>query len=241
MKWIPDPTGRFAERPFFTNDELEAECARLVDGFYRSKYRRRFAPPWDTEDLKTLLEGNVRELDLYADLRGLHGDDVEGATTFEPGEEPVTEIEATLTNDERRENRLRTTITHEQTHVLLHRAVWEIHWQQQSVSLFDGHGGARCGVCRRETILGAPSQDWMEWQAGYGSGAILMLKDSMVEVVRDYRKANAKVGAIRQGSEDERRLVDMVMNRFQVSEDAARVRLRVLEASVRGAAPELWD
>jgi len=33
VRYIPDPTGRFAQRPFYTEAELDRECEGIVNTF----------------------------------------------------------------------------------------------------------------------------------------------------------------------------------------------------------------
>jgi len=55
----------------------------------------------------------------------------------------------------------------------------------------------------------------MEWQAWYAAGSILMPKSALSQIVPD----------LRDGGENEDELVASVSTQFQVSRDAARVRL----------------
>ncbi len=80
--------------------------------------------PVETEALKTLIERDAEDLDVYADLSA-YGHDVEGVTEFRPGSKPAVKIAAELTEDSKRENRLRTTLTHEYGHVRFHSYLFE--------------------------------------------------------------------------------------------------------------------
>jgi hypothetical protein len=124
VRYIRDTTGRFAERPYYKPEELDQECESIMVGFLRSIYREvKF--PVATEDLKKLIERDADDLDCYADLSE-YGADVEGVTEFYPGRKPVVKIAAELTEDARRENRLRTTLTHEHGHVHFHAYLLDI-------------------------------------------------------------------------------------------------------------------
>ena len=37
MRMIPDPKGRFPERPYYTTDELDRECEQLVRDLHRKR------------------------------------------------------------------------------------------------------------------------------------------------------------------------------------------------------------
>ena len=40
MKWVPDTTGRFATRPHYLAEDLDAECECIVRAFLQQKYGR---------------------------------------------------------------------------------------------------------------------------------------------------------------------------------------------------------
>lgn len=80
-------------------------------------------------------------------------------------------------------------------------------------------------ICKRDTILDARNYDWMEWQAGYVSGAILMPVSSIRRLVSDFCAEHGLYAAVAVTSEQGQQIVSAVMEAFQVSEEAARVRL----------------
>lgn len=82
--------------------------------------------------------------------------------------------------------------------------------------------------CRQSRILDAPVWDWMEWQASYVCGAILMPLSVLRNLLRDKTKAWNAQGEIPADSELARELITLVAEKFDVSDDAARVRLRKL-------------
>src|SRR5215210_6479625 len=73
-----DPTGRFAQRPFYPARELDDECERVITALLMRKHGR-VTLPIDTEDLKVLIEQEADELDCYADLTQ-YGPDAAGVT-----------------------------------------------------------------------------------------------------------------------------------------------------------------
>jgi hypothetical protein len=208
MRLVADPTGRFGKRPHYEPWELDAECERIVEEFLRSRYGDvRF--PIETDDLTRLIERDADDFDSAADLSGV-GDNVEGVTDFYFNSKPRVRIAAHLWNVE---NRLRTTLAHEFGHVQFHNYLYQI---EPSLQLFESATGGAPLRCKREDVHGR-QVDWMEWQAGYVSGAILM-PDSAV-------RATAK--ALAPG--DSLALLGAVAERFKVSGEAARVRLVKLE------------
>jgi hypothetical protein len=161
-------------------------------------------------------------LDCYADLRA-YGDDVEGVTEFFPEKGPKVSISEHISGDDRRENRYRTTLTHEFGHVKFHGPLWAEKFA--TGDLLDRRPHANKAVSKRDNILNAPQSDWMEWQAGYISGALLMPVTPVRRLVSDYCSPRELHGNIHVTSDHAVVLTQMVMERFAVSEEAARVRL----------------
>jgi hypothetical protein len=83
---IPDPTGRFAERPFYKAEELDRECEQIVTKFLR-KRRGEVRFPISTDDLHVLIEDEGADLDSCVDLSA-YGEDVEGVAIFYPDRGP---------------------------------------------------------------------------------------------------------------------------------------------------------
>ena len=218
---VADKTGRFAERPHYAPEDLDRECERIVSAFLRKK-RGAVAFPILTEDLQVLIEQEDASLDTSVDLSAF-GDDVEGVTEFFPDQGPKVSISDKLANDERRENRLRTTLTHEFGHVHFHRHLWAEKFL--AGRLFDRKSLENKAICKRDTVLNANQYDWMEWQAGYVSGSVLMPLTHIRRLVSQYCQSLGLHGAVYQGSEQGLALIAQVVDRFAVSEEAARIRL----------------
>lgn len=143
MRYVADRTGRFAERPHYKPQELDVMFERIVVEFLRGRQgEARF--PITTEELTVLIEKDVDDLDPYADLSG-YGNEVEGVTEFVPGRKPRVRIGGDLAGNETRENRYRTTLTHEFGHVRLHGYLFEV--ARSSGSLFDSSSKANVIVC----------------------------------------------------------------------------------------------
>ena len=230
---IPDRTGRFPERPHYEIAELDVECERLISDFLIDRHGR-VKWPVATDDLTCLLEQHAEDLDLYADLSG-EGHDVEGVTEFQPSRRPRVRISAALASAEHRANRLRTTLTHELGHVHFHGFLFEL--RTSRLDLFAGQSSpvrsqpdqavlAVSQKCHRSGILNAPDVDWMEWQAGYACGAFLMPARPLRATIRDLaRDAEVLRNAAAPAADRERALIARVADRFDVSHEAARVRL----------------
>lgn len=218
---IPDNTGRFAERPHYDAAELDRECEETVRAFLIRRHGAvRF--PIETDDLEVLIEETGAWLDTHADLSRF-GDDVEGVAEFFPGGPPLVCVSAKLATDLRRQNRRRTTLAHEFGHVHFHDPLFQAAFA--TGELFARDDESTQAICSRSDILGAPAVDWMEWQAGYVSGAILMPVSRVREVVGAHCERAGLHGAVQVGSQHGAALLARVMKEFAVSADAARIRL----------------
>lgn len=235
VSYVRDLTGRFQQRPHYKPEELDRECESIISGFLKDLHGEvRY--PIATEDLKTLIERDAEDLDVYADL-SVYGAEVEGVTEFRKGRKPAVKIAALLTEDERRENRLRTTLTHEYGHVRFHGYLFEV--EPPPPDLLRQQPNRDKIICKRDSMIDAAQTDWMEWQAGYICGAMLMPKTPLVAVCRGFAEKHGLYGAISLQTAHGTALIASVVSAFKVSEDAARVRLvklgLVTEAAATGS------
>jgi Zn-dependent peptidase ImmA (M78 family) len=168
-----------------------------------------------------------------------YGDKVEGVTEFQLGRNPNVKIEAALSNDEKRENRLRTTLTHEFGHVHFHAYLWEV--EPPGRDLLRRNPNANKQICKRDDILNAAQSDWMEWQAGYVCGSILMPISQVRRITMGFQEERKLFGVIGEHGAHGRELIEIVKEEFQVSAAAARVRLLKLNLLGRNdAGPSLF-
>lgn len=221
MKWVTDRTGRFAKRPHYLPEELDAECEQVITKFLKDRYGKAQFPV-KTDDLSILIEQKA-SIDSYADLSD-EGDDVEGVTEFRPGKRPLVKIAGFLSAAPNMENRLRTTLTHEYGHVHFHEFLFAT--KAETPSLFPAEEAAQSHKCKRESIENAAESDWMEWQAGYVCGALLMPVGPLIATVKAFREQyNLQFRNLAVNSDEGRELIGSVSIAFQTSRDAARVRL----------------
>lgn len=226
MKWIKDTTGRFPKRPHYLPEELDASCEAIVREFLIDRHGR-VDYPIRTDDLTVLLERDAKDLDLYADFSGEEGE-IEGVTEFRNGEKPRVRIAARLTNSLSLENRLRTTLTHEYGHVHFHNSLFQASattgnlFEAASPSPLEGTAHR----CNRDAMLSMSGRDWMEWQAGYVCGAMLIPIQPLIKRIREFRLDMALEDcSIAEGEPEGIALIQIVSEDFQTSRDAARVRL----------------
>jgi len=222
MRWVPDRTGRFRWRPWYSKDDIDQVCENRMGGFLRERHGL-VAYPVSTDDLTRFIERETDDLDLYADLTGLGqaGVEVEGVTTFVRGHRPRVQIARSLSLTPGREPRLRTTLAHELGHVLLHNFVA----MREDELLPDGVDDGP-PACVDPGPPARPGVDWMEWQAGYACGALLMPTTELHAVVQPVLErygTGLPVGRSAFGP-----LIDRVQGHFLVSAAAAHMRLRRL-------------
>jgi hypothetical protein len=218
VRWIRDRTGRLALRPHFEPGEIDRECEALLRS---GLSRHRGAPvyPVTTDDLTVLVEAAADDLDLFADLSA-YGPDAEGVTDFFPGRRPRVRIAGALSDSLRREHRLRTTLAHELGHVHLHACLWTL-----DAPAGAGRAAGSGPRCRRPGIERPPESDWLEWQAGYAGGALLMPAGAVSGIVAALLAPAGLSGPLHAAGTMAGTLVRRVARSFDVSQPAAEMRL----------------
>ena len=214
MKLLRDPLGRPIKRLYFKTEELDERCERIVAEFMDHR-SGGFRLPIPTDEIIRMIEAEADDLDMYADLP--EGRD--GYTDFFFDRRPRVKISARL-SDPRYENRLRFTLGHEYGHVWFHAPLWRKGAQEP-----DSRPADPCWTCHRETIETAAENDWMEFQAGYIGGALLMPKSEVSLLVGEIAMREGRNFPLRAVSELGRAAIERIIRRCQVSEQAARVRL----------------
>jgi hypothetical protein len=214
MKFLRDPLGRPIKRLYFKTEELDERCERIIRDFM---HRRSggFRLPIPTDEIVRMIEAEADDLDMYANLP--EGQD--GLTEFFVDRKPRVQISRRL-SDPRYENRLRTTLGHEYGHVWFHAPLW-----RESGRDSDRRPAARSWRCERDTIVTASENDWMEWQAAYISGALLMPRTNVIVLTNQVAKSYGGAAPVVLDATAGRDLIQQVRKRFQVSEQAAQVRL----------------
>ena len=74
-------------------------------------------------------------------------------------------------------------------------------------------------------MLDAPQTDWMEWQAGYVCGALLMPATAVRRVAAHLDGGEGAFGSLRSLTPRGETLVERLKEGFQVSGEAAKIRL----------------
>jgi hypothetical protein len=211
MNWRRDSSGRFARRPYYEQNELDSGAEQLMARHLMRLYGQVLTPV-PTGAIVKLIERDADDLDSYADLTA-EGEGVEGVTYFFRGSKPRVRITKELSAQRHRAHRLRMTLAHEYGHVWLHSGLW-----QETTESAVSHR------CRREQIEAKSLVDWMEWQAGYAAAALLMAESRLSLVVRACCEEDRPAPDSGQATS----LIQRVSETFDVSEEAARVRLSQL-------------
>ena len=231
MKWVRDNTRRFQHRPYYAQHEIDVQCEDIVSRFLKSKEGPP-SYPISTDDLTVMIEQGVSTLDLYANLSA-EGPDIEGLSEFRRGSKPSVRIARYLSEQPSRENRLRSTLAHEYGHVIFHTFLWMMQGDGQPLKA----RRRRAPRCQRSRIIVAPQSDWMEWQAGYAGGALLMPITHLKELVADSLHEWGLFRRVEADTDRHKELVERISEAFGVSKDAAKTRLHKLGYVVPAAEP----
>ncbi len=213
MKLLRDPLGRPIKRLYFKPEELDERCERIIAEFM-DQHAGGFRLPIPTSDIIRIIKREANDLDLYADLP----ENIDGYTDYFTHRNPDVKISQRLAAT-RYHNRLRFTLAHEYGHVWFHAPLWRKPEQDPT------RPASPCWTCYRDTVGTAPENDWMEWQADHIGGALLMPRSYLFEWAGEIAMWEGKIPPLQADSDLGRALMQRVMRRCQVSEQAARVRL----------------
>lgn len=225
-RWLADGTRRFAQRPVFGTDDIELAVAELTAQYFESRDVQTRCP-WSDDDLARLVEGLTSEFDSACDLSYI-SEDVEGATQFSFDNAPVVLIEKRLATEKYRRRR-RMTIAHEIGHVVAHRQLFQ-RSSSEMMELFTDLDGTGPIYCLRESIV--RGDDWMEWQASYFGASLLMPRSDVLAAVASEYGGAPHSSTLLPSSDAAHRAISAVADAFDISLEAARVRLielRVIE------------
>ncbi len=180
--------------------------------------------PISTDDLTILIEQEAGDLDYGANLDGeaQEGAEIEGVTYFSADRPPRVEISRRLSENPKRLARLRTTLAHELGHVLLHDVLRK--YPDETATAEPAGGKQPVAACAPSFILGNTRVDWMEWQANYACGALLMPRNAVKRLVQVAKQGRGPVKPAATGTSW---LLDLLVVGFLVSETAANVRREI--------------
>jgi hypothetical protein len=212
ISWIEDKTGRVHKRPFFSLEEIDRHCERIVH-LHNSRIYGQSFPGLRTDALMRMIN-KYADLHLYADV-SKYGAEVEAITGFKTGEKPTVRIARELFFDRSQNNHLRFVLAHEYAHARFHGAAWRRRWMRKGDLV-------RCSPNRMLTLDGG--YDWFEWQANFLGASTLLPKSKVRCVVAAYF-GGKELKSIHQDSSDAHNLTQRVAELFEVSCEAANIRL----------------
>jgi Zn-dependent peptidase ImmA (M78 family) len=220
-----DPLGRPIRWLYLKTDVLDRRC----EGIMREFMNRRsggYRLPIPTDELIRLLEERAEKVDTYADLP----EGIQGQTLLFYDRRPIVRIAESIYRT-RSDHRVRTTAGHEFGHVWLHAPLW----REAGIKLGLGARRASDGPvwnCHRDNIVNAVKTDWVEWQAGWVSGAILMPASALRAWVAEYAAKFGTNPPFALNSPAASALIKRVAEECDVSILAAQVRLSKLRLIV---------
>jgi Zn-dependent peptidase ImmA (M78 family) len=224
LRYTKDTTGRFDQRPHFEPDDIEDLCQKTLFGFVATTIGS-LQYPISTDILTKLIESLTEDLDLFTNMADYDlADGVEGFTEYSFNSKPSVYINQRLSLHRYLETRLRTTLSHETGHVILHGPLFK--------------RGSQCRLLRSTEEWARPSpttiaqrsvsRDWMEWQANYAMGALLMPRDAINELASWYGQKYGFQPPFQLRTGHAQDLIKYTAKKFFVSNDAAEVRLKHL-------------
>jgi hypothetical protein len=187
-------------------------------------------------DIEVFIEQHLlAHLDQHANLDAT----TLGVTEFRAGAKPLVKINKDLTNSALDEEggppylvgRWRATLAHEGAHIILHRRLFNLNPQQRG--FFDTgeepypepNRLLRC--LKRDVCFGGNSKNWREIQANMGMAAILMPGAVFAEAFHQ-ELGQANLARVDRDSPEARQLATSLGAKFQVSRQAAQIRLQTL-------------
>jgi hypothetical protein len=222
MKYVPTTVGPFPERPYFTNDEIEAIC---VEELMAVDLLPDCPEPIRIE---RFIEKRFGVSEEYEDL----GDGILGMTQFGPkGVHRI--IVARSLEDEGTEvaaRQIRTTLAHEAGHGLLHAAMFVSNDQQKLFGDLSDPVQPKV-LCRTRALdSGARSYngEWWEYQANRVIGGLLMPRDLVLCALKRYLMLNGSLGTVSLNRFSQDEATKVLAEVFDVNPAVSRIRLEVL-------------
>ena len=243
MRDYRSPNGE--RRLWFEGNEIEEIVAYELE---RSGMMPTLTSP--VVDLEAFLELHLGvKLDLYSEL----GSHLLGVSGFATGLQPIVKISRTLTLQAHESlaqggiiGRWRATLAHEAAHVILHRRLVDVP-QAQGLLFSQSHesqaGPVVTQCLERDIWFARGTGDWKEVQANQGMASLLMPSGPFVTVTREFVGAQGTDDLLAHiPTTDTRPFSDLIRGlsvRFQVSREAARIRLNTLGLARSSSEPML--
>lgn len=221
MKMVRDSSGRFPERPFFPEGEIEGIMGQVLAAAGNPRL-----PGLPAVDMDMLMF-NLHLEPQYTALP----DGVLGATRFGSDGTPEITVSERLEADSRLDStalhRLRTTQAHEIGHATLHAPLYVQISSSAGVTI----GRLPCEASQQtRTVL--YKGEWWEYQANAAMAALIMPAPDFLEQSSTWCRENrVKVTNRIRIRAKYKAFIDWMAERFCVSREAARIRAKVLGLS----------
>lgn len=188
-------------------------------------------------NIEAFLEQHLKvRCDQYAPLPP----DTLGLTQFQTGHQPWVQINQDLTStalddDDRPDwiiGRWRATLAHEASHVILHACLFTSDPNQGTLFALDEDGPQEHSLHRclkRNVLFRGQVSDWREVQANMGMAALLMPRKVFAAACFEVIDDAGWTGDVKTSSIEHRMLTQRLAERFQVSRQAADIRLETLQ------------
>ena len=186
-------------------------------------------------DVERFVEQHLKaQLDRHANLDA----NVLGMTEFKPRKPPRVSINADLTGSALDDDdsapglrgRWRATVAHEAAHIVLHRMLFELNPDQGALidTATTGSHPRLMRCLKREVVFRSLASDWREVQANKGMAALLMPSKVFSKVARAQLAQLGSGPDLRAGSPAALLVAAQLAGRFDVSKQAASIRLATL-------------
>ena len=231
MKTFRSKQGPFAERPFYSDEEIERTCSEELRGV--DLYPATPAPV----RIERFIEKRFGVSVEYADL----GPGVLGFTRF--GKAGVEQVVVSRALDEEgtvaSERRVRSTLAHEAGHGLFHTHLFVLTGQ---CALFPEGNSDKPRVLCRDAQAGdrrGYKGEWWEYQANRAIGALLLPGGLVRSVIQEFKAPSGGLGLMTLPVESREACALRLAEVFDVNGVVARLRLDELEPLTKGGQPTL--
>lgn len=224
MKTFPGRRGPFAERPFYTQEEIERTCTAALksSGLYPSS-------PGPVR-IERFVEKYFGVTPTYEDLP----EGVLGFTRFGANGVESVFVSKTLAEEGSRvaERRLNSTLAHEAGHGLLHAHLFVV--DALGTPLFgEMENENKVKVLCREEIVGKQEERkydgrWWEYQANKAIGSLLLPKLLIIEVLQPFLTKQGSLGQSYLLPAKREEAAKTLASTFEVNPVVARIRMNEL-------------
>lgn len=225
MKNYRSRKGPFAERPYYTNDEIERICGDEL------RAANLFPSAPSPIRIDRFLEKRFGVVPEYQDL----GDGVLGLTKFGPKGVARIIVAQALEEEgtQTAERRIRTTLAHEGGHGLLHTHLFAMATMERSLfgDFTDADGPkVLCRDVPATSLPRAPGYDgrWWEFQANRAIGALLLPKPLVHVALESLLQPAGSLGTMILMENRRDKALRLVADTFEVNPVVAKIRLQEL-------------